>query len=172
MYVAERHLLNEPIVFREEAAESDVVPHVLVTVSAAGHDQHPVSHRVALSGVAVVHLGQQGGDAHHLRVLRRLFDFVLPRRQHGAEDYGGHHEDGGHSSQGGDGDEAVDGDGPGGAGLDLGGCRALCGFCGARRWSGRWVWDGFGHAMGDDSYRSAGDVGVCRQRRGQNRLSG
>lgn len=153
-------LLNEPIVFREEAAESEVVPHVLVAVSATVDDQHAVRHRVALSGVAVVHLRQQGGDAHHLRVLRRLFDLVLPRRQHGAQDYGGHHEEGGQSSQGGDGDEAVDGDGPGGAGLEFSGCGALCGS--VRHWCGCWVWDGLGHMMGDDTDRSAGDVGVCR----------
>lgn len=162
MCVAGKHLLNVPIVFREEAAESEVVSHVVIAVSAVVDDQHPVRHRVALSGVAVVHLGQQGGDAHHLRVLRRLFHLVLPRRQHGAQDYGGHHEDGGQSSQDGDGDEAVDGDGPGGAGLEFCSCGALCGFCGVRLWFGRWVWDGLGHAMGDDSDRSAGDVGVCR----------
>lgn len=63
----------------QEAAERHVVLRVIITVPASGDHQDAVGHRVALAAVAVVDLGQQGGDAHHLRLLggRLGLDLVL-----------------------------------------------------------------------------------------------
>lgn len=93
------------------------------------HHQDAVAHGVALPGVGVVSLGEQGGDTHHLCSRLASPHFVLPPRQLGAEDDGGDHEDCGQESQGGDDDEAVLHDAEGGAGLRFGDGWRFGGHC-------------------------------------------
>lgn len=76
--------LNIAVVLRKKAAESEVIPHVLLAVSTAGEHQHAVRNGIALPCVGVIPLREQRGDAHHLSRRLRLLDLVLPCRQLGA----------------------------------------------------------------------------------------
>lgn len=67
------------VIFRKEAAESEVVSSILITVSTMVHHQDSVGHWIASPHVTVITFRQQGRDAHHLSGLLRFLDPVLPR---------------------------------------------------------------------------------------------
>lgn len=58
--------LNDVVVIREEAVESEGVSSVLIAVALCGGYQCSVAPWVPLSSIRVAPVGQQGGDTHHL----------------------------------------------------------------------------------------------------------